>query len=146
MGKAVRYCAKLQIRPQLPNFRKQHHVQHTTQIADATRAARALFETDDINDAVTQLQGSCEVAAITRGDKGALVVTADSRQEVAAQKISALVDTTGAGDLFAAGFLYGYTRGWPHEKSAALGNKTAAQIITQFGARSMQPLATLIAA
>lgn len=105
----------------------------------------SLFETKDFDAAVKKLQGLCEVALVTRSEKGAVVVTKDKMQIVAGERVEKLVDTTGAGDLFAAGFLYGYTRGWNHEQSAALGNKSAAHIIQQLGARTMHPLAKLVA-
>lgn len=106
----------------------------------------ALFEENEFETAVKQLQGMCEIALITRSDKGSVVVTSDAVTPVAGETVAQLVDTTGAGDLFAAGFLYGYTQGWDHQKSAALGNKTAAKIIQQLGARTMKPLAELLAA
>lgn len=106
----------------------------------------ALTRHEDFDDAVREIQGRCEVALITRSEKGAVVVTEGKVEHVAGEKVQKLIDTTGAGDLFAAGFLYGYTRGWAHKDSAALGNKSAARIITQLGARSLEPLAGLIAA
>jgi len=106
----------------------------------------ALSGADDFNVALKFIQGKCETVLITRSEKGSVVVTKELVEHVAGNRVTELVDTTGAGDLFAAGFLYGYTRGWANNDSAALGNKTAAQIITQLGARSMEPLASLIAA
>ena len=106
----------------------------------------ALTRQNVFADAVATIQGKCEVVAITRSEKGSVVVTKDSVKTVASERVAELVDTTGAGDLFAAGFLYGYTRGWAHKDSAVLGNKSAAQIIQQLGARSMEPLSGLLAA
>jgi len=106
----------------------------------------ALTQQENFDAAIAAIQGKCEVALITRSEKGAVVVTKDSVQNVAGERVDNLVDTTGAGDLFAAGFLYGYTRDWAHTDSAKLGNRSAAQIITQLGARTMQPLKSLLAA
>lgn len=106
----------------------------------------ALTQETNFDRAVAAIQGKCEVILITRSEKGAVVVTASRVEHVSGVAVKNLVDTTGAGDLFAAGFLYGYTRGWAHADSAMLGNRTAAQIITQLGARTMEPLARLLAA
>lgn len=106
----------------------------------------ALTEQSDFDQAITAIQGKCEVALVTRSEQGAVVVTKETVQAVAGLKVDQLVDTTGAGDLFAAGFLYGYTRGWAHTDSAMLGNRSAAEIITHLGARSLQPLTRLLAA
>lgn len=106
----------------------------------------SLFQTDGFEEALGKLQGKCEVALVTRSEKGAVVVTSESIEAIAGQRVEKVVDTTGAGDLFAAGFLYGYTRGWKHSDSVKLGNRSAAQIITHLGARSMSPLKNLLAA
>lgn len=105
----------------------------------------ALTQKEHFDDAVKAVQGICEVILITRSEKGSVVVSADKVENVATSAIAKLVDTTGAGDLFAAGFLYGYTRNWSHAKSAGLGNSCAGNIIQQLGARSLQPLKKLVA-
>lgn len=86
----------------------------------------------------------CEIIAVTRGAKGAEIYNNGQAQKVAAKPVANLVDTTGAGDLFAAGFLYGYIQGKDLAKCAALGNAAAAQIIQQLGARSQKPLKEII--
>lgn len=106
----------------------------------------SLYETANFDEALKNIQGEVEVALITRSEKGAVVVTQEHAQPVAGERVAKVVDTTGAGDLFASGFLYGYTKGWDHTKSAALGNRSAAAIIQQLGARSMNPLDRLLAA
>ncbi len=106
----------------------------------------ALFRTSNFDQAARTLQGLCDVALITRSEKGAVFITKDRAGQVPGVRVDKPVDTTGAGDLFAAGFLYGYTRGWQHEASVALGNRTAAHIIQQLGARTMEPLERLLAA
>jgi sugar/nucleoside kinase (ribokinase family) len=94
----------------------------------------ALTEQSDFDAAVDAIKGHCEVAVCTRGERGALVV-ADKLYHVAAHPVPHVVDTTGAGDLFAAGFLYGYTQGRPHDESARIGAICAAEIIGHYGAR-----------
>lgn len=106
----------------------------------------SLFQTTDFEAALNQLSGKCEIACVTRSEKGCVVLTGDGqRLVVPTDHISNVVDTTGAGDLFASGFLYGYTRGWKPEESAKLGNRCAGQIIQQMGARSLRPLNRLVA-
>ncbi len=106
---------------------------------------KALFETDDLAAAVKKLSGMCEIAIITRGEKGSLVLSKQGEMQVPTHTVPQVVDTTGAGDLFASGFLFGYTQGWDLERCAALGNRCAGHIITQLGARSQMPLKRLVA-
>ena len=73
----------------------------------------SLFETADFNAAVGKLRGMCDLAAITRGAAGSVIVTKDEIVEVPAAPVSRIVDTTGAGDLYASGVLYGLTQGKP---------------------------------
>jgi sugar/nucleoside kinase (ribokinase family) len=85
----------------------------------------------------------CEVAALTRSEKGCVVVTARETHPVPAAKVERLVDTTGAGDLYASGFLYGFTRSRHLVTCAKLGSFAAAEVISHFGARPETPLAAL---
>jgi sugar/nucleoside kinase (ribokinase family) len=94
------------------------------------------------DEAVHQLRQRVDVAVITRGAAGSLVATADELVEVPAEPVTNLVDTTGAGDLYAAGFLYGYTNGLPLAECGRLGSVAAAEVISHTGAR---PLASLAA-
>lgn len=80
-------------------------------------------------------------AVVTRGAEGAHVLSAAGRVHVPAQAVPRVVDTTGAGDLYAAGFLYGYTHGNDLVSCARLGAIAAGEIITQIGARPLRPLA-----
>lgn len=105
----------------------------------------SLYQTDDFDAAITKLQGACKLAAVTRSEKGSVVVTRDSIEVVPTAKVADVVDTTGAGDLYAAGFLFGISRGWALKDCAALGNKCAGEIIAQLGARSQKPLNALVA-
>ncbi|MEQ1789687.1 MAG: adenosine kinase [Rickettsiales bacterium] len=105
----------------------------------------ALYETEDFDAAIKQVQGKVLIAAVTRSEKGSVVVTSDDIEIAPTQKINNIVDTTGAGDLYASGFLFGVSRGWDLLSCAKLGNKCAGQIITQLGARSQRPLDALVA-
>lgn len=105
----------------------------------------ALMAAADIDEAIAAVRGLCEVVAITRSEKGCVVVTPEHTHRVPAPPVSNLVDTTGAGDLFAAGFLHAYASGKSWQECAALGNKCAGEIIRQLGARSMRPLKELVA-
>jgi sugar/nucleoside kinase (ribokinase family) len=106
---------------------------------------KSLYQTDDIDAALKKIRGVCEIVAVTRSEKGSVVLTAKSIDTVPAQKVARVIDTTGAGDLYAAGFLYGLTRGMELKACAKIGNACAAEIITQFGARSLRPLKELVA-
>jgi adenosine kinase len=103
----------------------------------------ALYQTGDFNSAVDALRQDKILAAVTRSEKGAIIVRGDETVEVPAAPIETLVDTTGAGDLFAAGFLTGYTRGEPLERCARLGALAASEIIQHYGARPEIELARL---
>ena len=84
-------------------------------------------------------------ALATGGKDGSLVVTPDGTVEVAAHPVSEVVDTTGAGDLYAAGFLYGFTHGRSLGDCGRLGSLAAAEVIAHVGARPNVPLARLTA-
>lgn len=106
----------------------------------------ALYEVADTEAAVAAVRGRCEIAVITRSERGSLVVTADAVHEVPAAPVERVVDTTGAGDLFAAGFLFGLTRGRPLPECARIGAIAAAEVISHYGARPEVRLATLLGA
>ncbi len=96
-----------------------------------------------LDEAIRQLQGRVEVAVVTRGAAGSVLVTASDVLEVPAEPVAAVVDTTGAGDLYAAGFLYGYTQGLPLAECGRLGSKAAAEVISHTGARPLVALSRL---
>lgn len=106
----------------------------------------SLYETTSFDEAVAQVRGDCDVAALTRSEKGAVIVAGDKSHAVAAEPIAKLVDTTGAGDLYAAGFLYGYTRALPLPVCGRIGAIAAAEIIGHYGARPEATLADLVKA
>lgn len=105
--------------------------------------ACALLELDDLEAVIGQIKDQHRVWAITRGAAGSVVVAGEVRHDVPATPVEAVVDTTGAGDLYAAGFLWGLTHGQPLEECARLGAVAAAEVISHFGARPVTPLATL---
>lgn len=106
----------------------------------------ALYETNDFDEALRLIGQAVSVCAVTQGAKGATIIADGVQYKVAAQPVDHLVDTTGAGDLFAAGFLYGYTRDMDPESCGKLGALAAAEIISHVGARPETELKTLLAA
>jgi sugar/nucleoside kinase (ribokinase family) len=86
----------------------------------------------------------CEIAALTRGAKGSVIVSGDEIHIVDAEAVSALADTTGAGDAYAAGFLFGLTSGRDLETSARIGGLSAAEVISHLGARPEASLKALV--
>ncbi len=82
---------------------------------------------------------------VTRSEKGAIAVQGDARAEVAAEPVEKVVDTTGAGDLFAAGFLFGHTQGRNLADSLRIGAIAAAEVISHYGARPEKDLKALVA-
>ena len=99
----------------------------------------------DFATALRQVAEHCDVAALTRSEKGSVVVSGDTIVSVSAFPVSSVVDTTGAGDLYAAGFLYGLTQGRDLGDCARLGGVCAAEIISHVGARPEANLAELVA-
>ena len=95
----------------------------------------SLYETGDFDTAVKALQADAKLAVVTRSAKGCMVVSREELIAVNAMPIEQVVDVTGAGDLFAAGFLVGHSRGKDHRTSAQLGALAAAEVIQHVGAR-----------
>ena len=96
---------------------------------------KSLYETADFDTAVKALRGDARLAVVTRSEKGCVVVSKDGVVAVPAAPIKEMVDATGAGDLFAAGFLFGLARGRDHQTAAQLGALAAAEVIQHIGAR-----------
>jgi sugar/nucleoside kinase (ribokinase family) len=105
--------------------------------------AESLAQTSDVESAVAALKDKVETLVVTRHEHGALAVRGEERAEVPAEPIAKLVDTTGAGDLFAAGFLAGEARGLSLEQSLKLGAICAAEVIQHYGARPEADLRAL---
>jgi fructokinase len=107
---------------------------------------RSLYETETFDAAADQVRGRCQVAALTRSEQGSVVLSGDQTLLIPPYRLGDLVDTTGAGDLYAAGFLYGYTRGDSLERCGHLGSLCAGQVVTQLGPRPQASLPDLVAA
>ncbi len=103
----------------------------------------ALYPGTALGEAASILAGQVEIAAITRSEKGSLLVRGGERVEVSAQPVAQLVDTTGAGDLYAAGVLFGLNRGLDLAECGRLGSIAAAEVISHYGARPETRLAKL---
>jgi len=95
----------------------------------------SLYETSSFDSAVAALRDDARLAVVTRSEKGCVVVSKDGTVAVPAVPIEKLIDATGAGDLFAAGFLFGLARGHDHKTAAQLGALAAAEVIQHMGAR-----------
>jgi len=103
--------------------------------------ALSLYETDDFEEALNKIAKDCKIAAVTMSEDGAVILKGSERWYVDAIRINEVVDTTGAGDLFASGFLYGYTQGRSLEDCGKLGCLAAGIVIQQIGPRPMKSLA-----
>ncbi len=97
--------------------------------------AKSLFRTDSIEAAIEGLSAIVPLAVVTRSEKGAIVVNGSARVEVPVTPAARVLDTTGAGDLFAAGFLAGHSRGLALKDCAVMGTIAAAEVIEHYGAR-----------
>ncbi len=105
---------------------------------------RSLYQSSDFDAAVKALRADIDVAVVTRSEKGCIVISRDGTEAVPAFPVERVVDTTGAGDLFAAGFLTGLARGADDRTCGRLGALAAAEVIGHIGARpeaSLQALA-----
>lgn len=105
----------------------------------------ALTRAADFDGALQALRGTCEVLALTRSEKGAVIVRGSEVHVIDAQPIARVVDATGAGDAFAAGFLAGYTQGRSLHDAGVMGTIAAAEVISHMGARPEVDLSTLVA-
>lgn len=106
---------------------------------------KSLFLQEDFDDAISAISEHVEIAAVTRGEKGAVIISKGEKIEIPAQKVENVIDTTGAGDQFAAGFLYGLTEGKSLEECGKLGVIAAAEVISHIGPRPHVKLADLAA-
>ena len=105
----------------------------------------ALYRANSFEEAAEQVRGRCRIAALTRSEQGSLVLNGDGSHRVEPFQLGPLVDTTGAGDLYAAGFLHAYTQGRDIETCGRLGSLCAGQVVTQLGPRPQADLRALAA-
>ncbi len=104
----------------------------------------ALYQTESFDEAIAVLRTQCPLAAVTVGANGSIIVTPDDMIEVPAVPVRKVIDTTGAGDLFASGFLHGLTRGLSLGECGRLGSVAAAEVISHVGPRPLVDLRTLV--
>ncbi|NQV56446.1 MAG: adenosine kinase, partial [Rhodospirillales bacterium] len=105
----------------------------------------SLYQAENFDDALQHVRGHCDIAALTRSAQGSVVVAGDEVHVVNAEIVDHVVDTTGAGDSYAAGFLFGHTRGDDLATCARLGGILSAEIISHYGARAETDLKALTA-
>jgi len=105
--------------------------------------ALGLADAHELDQALDTLAGRCPFVVITLGPKGAVVVSPEEKVRVGAQALGQVVDTTGAGDSFAGGFLFGWVRGMELRDCAALGALAAGEVVGHFGARPSRSLSEL---
>lgn len=105
---------------------------------------RALYQTSDLDAAVREIQKVVPMTVVTMGSQGAMIVTRDEIHQTHAQHVEEVVDLTGAGDLFAGGFMFGMTRGLPLPECARIGAIAAAEVISHIGARPQHSLKDLV--
>jgi len=121
-------------------------MQHRLDILFANEdEAKSLFETEDFDIVLERMKGWGGLAAITRSEKGCVIVKGQDVHTVPAKRVTKVVDTTGAGDQFAAGFLFGLTRGKTLTDCGRLGALAAAEVISHYGPRPDVPLKDLAA-
>ena len=107
---------------------------------------KALYRTDDLGSAMTELAAHATITVVTRSEHGAVVIADGERIAVPAAPVAKVVDTTGAGDLFAGGFLHGLAQGRSLADCARIGGIAAAEVISHYGARPEADLKALVAA
>jgi len=105
---------------------------------------KSLYQVGSINDALHQLRDDCEFAAVTRNEHGSVVIDGDEVVIIDAEPVDSVVDATGAGDMYAAGFLYGFVRGKPIEQCGRIGSIVASEVISHMGSRPLVALKTIL--
>lgn len=104
----------------------------------------ALYEVDTLEEALDKVKDDCAISATTRSDKGSIIINSGRRTDIDAVPVKELVDTTGAGDAYAAGFLYAFTEGMGMEECGRYGSIAASEIIGQMGPRPSIELSSLV--
>lgn len=122
-----------------------HLVEHHIDILFANEAEiTALYQVQDFDNALQHVRGHVDVAALTRSEKGSVIIAGEAVHIIDAVKGVTVVDTTGAGDLYASGFLYGLTHGFDLHQAGTLGSLCAAEVIAHIGPRPLSPLKPLV--
>jgi sugar/nucleoside kinase (ribokinase family) len=103
----------------------------------------SLYQVNDFEQAVNHVRGKTEIAALTRSEMGSVIVTRDREHRIPIHPPERVIDSTGAGDLYAAGFLYGLTHGKDLTSCGKLGSLAASEVISHYGARPETPLKDL---
>jgi sugar/nucleoside kinase (ribokinase family) len=122
-----------------------HLVEHEVDILFANEEEIiSLYQTADFDEALQHVRGHCEVAALTRSEKGSVVLRGDELHVIDAEPVDHVADSTGAGDLFASGFLHAFTQGRDLHTCGRIAGICAAEIISHFGARPEADLKALV--
>jgi len=103
----------------------------------------SLYQADSFEEAAAEVRGRCRIAALTRSEQGSVLLRGEETLTIPPYRLGELVDTTGAGDLYAAGFLHAYCQGQTIEACGRLGSLCAGQVVTQLGPRPQADLKAL---
>lgn len=104
----------------------------------------SLYQVESFEEAMNEVMGHCDIVALTRSEKGSVILADFNMLEIKAEPVAKVVDTTGAGDQYAAGFLFGFTQGMDLETCGRLGSKAAAEVISHMGPRPAQKYADFL--
>ena len=129
-------------------YREEFHelVEHKVDILFANEEEiKSLYQTDDFETAARRVADHCEYAALTRSEKGSVVLWKGERHDIPAAPVDRVVDTTGAGDQYAAGFLHAFACGAGPRQCGEAASLAAAEVISHFGARPETDMKALIA-
>ena len=117
---------------------------HTDILFGNEEEIKSLYQVDNFDAALQHVRGHCEIACLTRSSKGSVILSGDEVHIIDPLPLDPVVDTTGAGDQFAAGFLYGYTQGMDLRKCGEIATLTATEVISHVGARPEANLKELV--
>jgi len=118
---------------------------HTDILFGNEEEIKSLYQVDNFDTALQHVRGHCGIACLTRGNKGSVILSEGEVHFIDPLPINTVVDTTGAGDQYAAGFLYGYTQGFDLKRCGQIATLTATEVIGHVGARPEIDLKGLLA-